>query len=220
MASSTGPQRFIFLGVFFFIEMTIIFLFGFCFKYPFSVTITATQNTPDTLADYNWFTNFFPYNQDIIVMTMIALAFFAAYISRNGKTAVTVSLATAAITIQVYILFRGFWKACFTGDWSKVDLDFSYVINAFYCLFAVMITWIANIGRIGPFQMLLAAIVEAFLFALNEYICFDQVLGFDLGGSSSVYTFGAVYGLAISLINTPANASRQAEESNILPECP
>eukprot|EP01017_Pseudomicrothorax_dubius_P029415 TRINITY_DN3569_c0_g1_i4.p1 TRINITY_DN3569_c0_g1~~TRINITY_DN3569_c0_g1_i4.p1 ORF type:complete len:248 (-),score=71.19 TRINITY_DN3569_c0_g1_i4:62-745(-) len=197
MASPRVNQVF-FAAAFAFIELTIIFLYGFCSLYPSNVTINPTPANP---AAGGVFSLMYPFYMDIHVMVFIGFAFLLAYIRSCGWTAVGVNFIAAVITVQVYILFRGFWLASFTGIWTKIPLDFTYILTADYAVMAVIITWGALVGRLGPTQTLLIAILEAFIYSLNERICYDQVSGMDLGGSATVFLFGGTWGLFAGLVN-------------------
>lgn len=43
------------------------------------------------------------------------------------------------------------------------------------------------------------ATIEIFIYALNESICVDIFKVSDIGGSMTIHTFGAYFGLAVAL---------------------
>jgi ammonium transporter Rh len=54
------------------------------------------------------------------------------------------------------------------------------------------------IGRIGPKELLLIAIIQVIGYSLNEIIISGKIIAYDDGGSLSIHAFGAYFGLALS----------------------
>jgi ammonium transporter Rh len=63
-----------------------------------------------------------------------------------------------------------------------------------------LIAFGAVLGRVGPLELLIMAIVQVIGYSLNEQIIYNVIKMFDDGGSSTIHTFGAYYGLAVSFI--------------------
>lgn len=104
------------------------------------------------------------------------------------------------------------------------------MINADFCAGAVLISFGAVLGKTGPAQLLLMALLEVVLFGLNEFVLLSllgvspegdgtragggqaQALGGcpctsalgpqvrDAGGSMTIHTFGAYFGLVLSRV--------------------
>lgn len=200
--------------VFTIIELVIIFLYGFCFQYPGNIGVitvagsatSAVQITPN-------FAYIYPYYIDIHVMVFIGFGLLVAYLKNHGWTAIGINFVVAALTLQVYILFRQFWLASFNANWATVNLSFDMLLTAEYCIASVLITWTAVVGRLGAFQLVTISVGQAFLYSLNEIICLTRIKGFDLGGSMTVFAFGGIFALASGLLNrAPPNKEYPAND--------
>lgn len=62
-----------------------------------------------------------------------------------------------------------------------------------------MIAFGAVLGRVGPYQLLFMAMIQVILYCLNEVICYELIKIYDAGGSTVIHTFGAYFGLGVSL---------------------
>ncbi|XP_006232693.2 ammonium transporter Rh type B isoform X1 [Rattus norvegicus] len=74
------------------------------------------------------------------------------------------------------------------------------LINADFCAGAVLISFGAVLGKTGPAQLLLMALLEAVLFSVNEFILLSLLGVRDAGGSMTIHTFGAYFGLFLSRV--------------------
>lgn len=62
--------------------------------------------------------------------------------------------------------------------------------------------------------MLVVALVEIVGYTLNEVIVYDLIKVFDVGGSMAIHSFGAYFGLALSLVLSRAVKPVGKAESN------
>ncbi|ETO07715.1 ammonium transporter Rh type A, partial [Reticulomyxa filosa] len=65
---------------------------------------------------------------------------------------------------------------------------------------AILISMGALLGRVTPSQLLLMALIEVPLYAINFYIVHHYLRMTDAGGSATIHVFGCYFGLAASLI--------------------
>lgn len=187
------------------IETIIVLLYGFVTTYSSTISITSNMNAAGTSAMLNQnFALTYPLYQDVHVMAFIGFALLVAYLRHSGWTQVGVHFLIAVVTLQVYVLFKIWWNAVFNYSWQKYQanqIDYSFFLTADYCVGAVAVSWVALSGRLGPCQMLYVSIIEAFLYALNENIAYNQIHGYDIGGSMTVWTFGGFFALAAGILN-------------------
>ena len=71
---------------------------------------------------------------------------------------------------------------------------------ALYSVAAVLISYGAVLGRIGPLELLIMGLVEIVGYNLNQAIYYEVVRIFEFGGSTAIHTFGAYFGLTVSII--------------------
>ena len=74
------------------------------------------------------------------------------------------------------------------------------MIGADFTAAAVLITFGAVLGRASPFQMIIIAFMECIFYSANEALNINVIKAADAGGSMIIHTFGAYFGLAVSVI--------------------
>jgi len=147
----------------------------------------------------------YPLYQDVHVMIFIGFGFLMVFLRKHGYTSVGVTFLVAAFVLQEYQLVRGFWEQFFSFSWNYPVIDIESIVMGDFCAGAVLITFGVVLGKVSPSQMLLLALVETVFYALNERIGFLLQVA-DLGGSMTIHLFGAVFGVAASLMLTPKSA--------------
>ena len=65
---------------------------------------------------------------------------------------------------------------------------------------AVLITFGAVLGKASPFQMIIIAFFEVMFYSANEAMNTYLLRAADIGGSMLIHTFGAYFGVAVSLV--------------------
>jgi ammonium transporter Rh len=146
----------------------------------------------------------YPMMQDVHVMMFIGFGFLMTFLKHHSWTGVSINFIAAALAIQLYILFEGFWHKVSEGDFSDtINISTSLFIRADYCAAAVLISFGGVIGKINTAQTLVMTTIEVFIYALQEMIVFEKIKAFDAGGSISIHTYGAYFGLMFSLIFSP-----------------
>ncbi|NWJ09840.1 RHBG protein, partial [Crypturellus undulatus] len=72
------------------------------------------------------------------------------------------------------------------------------MIGADFCAGAVLVSIGAVLGQGNPLQLLLLSLLEVPMFSANEYVLLHVLGVSDNGGSLTVHTFGAYFGLTLS----------------------
>ena len=75
---------------------------------------------------------------------------------------------------------------------SLVGSDFAAAV--------VLITMGALLGRVSHFQLIIIAFFEVMFFSANEALNIHVLKASDIGGSMLIHTFGAYFGIAVSLV--------------------
>ncbi|XP_069334674.1 ammonium transporter Rh type B isoform X1 [Eulemur rufifrons] len=166
----------------------------------------------------------YPSFQDVHVMIFVGFGFLMAFLQRYGFSSVGFTFFLAAFALQWSTLIQGFLHA-FHGGHIHVGVE--SMINADFCAGAVLISFGAILGKTGPAQLLLMALLEVVLFGVNEFVLLSllgvrvwaglgvgwSVPGWgllsssvpppqvrDAGGSMTIHTFGAYFGLVLSRV--------------------
>ena len=74
------------------------------------------------------------------------------------------------------------------------------LIGADFAAAAVLITFGAMLGRVGPVQLILVAYIECICYSANNALNTHIFGAADIGGSMVIHTFGAYFGLAASFV--------------------
>ncbi|XP_003795302.1 ammonium transporter Rh type B [Otolemur garnettii] len=139
----------------------------------------------------------YPSFQDVHVMVFVGFGFLMAFLQRYGFSSVGFTFLLAAFALQWSTLVQGFLHAFHSGH---IHVGMESMINADFCAGAVLISLGAVLGKTGPAPLLFATLLEVVLFGINEFVLL-RVLGVkDAGGSMTIHTFGAYFGLALSRV--------------------
>ena len=74
------------------------------------------------------------------------------------------------------------------------------LINGDIAAAAVLITYGALLGKLGPLHLVLVAVIEIVIYCLNIFIGAGILGAVDAGGSMFVHTFGAYFGLGCARV--------------------
>ncbi|NWR79246.1 RHBGB protein, partial [Centropus unirufus] len=138
-----------------------------------------------------------PRFRDVHLQALLGFGLLVAFLSRYGLGSVAISILLVAFAIQWAVLIQGFLYSFWNG---KIYVGAQSMVNADFCTAAVLISTGAVLGRVNPIQMLLLTLLGVTLFTLNEYILLRVMGVSDSGGSLTVHTFGAYFGLTVSRI--------------------
>ncbi|XP_060258707.1 ammonium transporter Rh type B isoform X4 [Ovis aries] len=130
-------------------------------------------------------------------MIFVGFGFLMVFLQRYGFSSVGFTFLLAAFALQWSTLIQGFFHS-FRGGYILVGME--SMINADFSAAAVLISFGAILGKTGPVQLLLMALLEVVLFGLNEFVLLSLLEVKDAGGSMTIHTFGAYFGLILSRV--------------------
>ncbi|KAI1886042.1 hypothetical protein AGOR_G00209960 [Albula goreensis] len=139
----------------------------------------------------------YPSFQDVHVMIFIGFGFLMTFLQRYGFSSVGFNFLIAAFSLQWATLMQGFFHGMHNG---KIHIGVESMINADFCTGSVLISFGAVLGKTSPVQLLLMAVFEVTLFAVNEFILLSVIGARDAGGSMTIHTFGAYFGLTVARV--------------------
>uniref|UniRef100_A0A674PR71 Rh family B glycoprotein n=1 Tax=Takifugu rubripes TaxID=31033 RepID=A0A674PR71_TAKRU len=174
----------------------LIILFGTLVQYDYETDAKEWHNTSHQ--DYeNDFYFRYPSFQDVHVMIFVGFGFLMTFLQRYGFGSVGFNFLIAAFSLQWATLMQGFFHGMHGG---KIHIGVESMINADFCTGSVLISFGAVLGKTSPIQLLTMAIFEVTLFAVNEFILLSLLGTKDAGGSMTIHTFGAYFGLMVTRI--------------------
>lgn len=139
----------------------------------------------------------YPSFQDVHVMIFIGFGFLMTFLQRYGFSSVGFNFLIAAFSLQWATLMQGFFHGMHGG---KIHIGVESMINADFCTGSVLISFGAVLGKTSPVQLLIMALFEVTLFAVNEFILLTALGAKDAGGSMTIHTFGAYFGLIVTRV--------------------
>lgn len=139
----------------------------------------------------------YPSFQDVHAMVFVGFGFLMVFLQRYGYSSLGFTFLLGAFALQWATLVQGFLHS-FHGGHIHVGME--SLINADFCAGAVLISFGAVLGKTGPAQLLLMALLEVALFGLNEFVLLCLLRVRDAGGSMTIHTFGAYFGLVLSRV--------------------
>ncbi|XP_044139147.1 LOW QUALITY PROTEIN: ammonium transporter Rh type C [Bufo gargarizans] len=139
----------------------------------------------------------YPSFQDVHVMIFVGFGFLMTFLKLYGFGSVGFNFLLAAFGIQWALLMQG-WFHSFEG--GKIYISVTSLINADFCVASVCIAFGGVLGKVSPVQVMLMTLFQVTLFAVNEYILLNKLHVIDAGGSMTIHTFGAYFGLTVSWI--------------------
>ncbi|KAM6081989.1 ammonium transporter Rh type A isoform 1-T1 [Chlamydotis macqueenii] len=162
------------------LEVIIIVLFGIFVEYD------NTETSQDL----------YPFFQDVHVMIFVGFGFLMTFLKKYGFSSVGINMLIAAFGLQWGTLMQGFWDL----DRGKIHVNIKSMINADFSTASALISFGAVLGKTSPVQMLILTILEITIFACNEHLVTKVLQATDTGASMTIHTFGAYFGLAVTLV--------------------
>ncbi|PNJ56761.1 RHBG isoform 1 [Pongo abelii] len=109
----------------------------------------------------------YPSFQDVHAMVFVGFGFLMVFLQHCGFSSVGFTFLLAAFALQWSTLVQGVLH-CFRGGHIHVGVE--SMINADFCAGAVLISFGAVLGKTGPAQLLLMALLEVVLFGINKFV--------------------------------------------------
>uniref|UniRef100_A0A8C9Z7K7 Rh family B glycoprotein n=1 Tax=Sander lucioperca TaxID=283035 RepID=A0A8C9Z7K7_SANLU len=172
----------------FILEIILIILFGVLVQYDDETDARECHSEHNGHAEseiHSEYENDFYYRypsfQDVHVMIFIGFGFLMTFLQRYGFSSVGFNFLIAAFSLQWATLMQGFFHGMHGG---KIHIGVESMINADFCTGAVLISFGAVLGKTSPVQL-----------------CKKRILYYnDAGGSMTIHTFGAYFGLTVTRV--------------------
>lgn len=157
---------------------------------------------------------YYPFFQHVHVMVYIGFGFLMTFPKGFNWGGIGFSMLVAAVAFQWSLLSNHFWHTVIKGaPWHKLVIDLPTLITGDFAAAAVMITLGALLGKVGPLQMLVLAMLEIIFYSINESIGVNEYKAVDVGGSMYVHMFGGFFGVGAALVLSRGHKTAEAEEN-------
>uniref|UniRef100_A0A8C5BVE3 Rh family B glycoprotein n=1 Tax=Gadus morhua TaxID=8049 RepID=A0A8C5BVE3_GADMO len=192
------------------LQIILIILFGVLVQYNHDTDAKLWHK--GNQSDYeNDFYYRYPSFQDVHVMIFVGFGFLMTFLQRYGFSSVGFNFLIAAFSLQWATLMQGFFHGFHGG---KIHIGVESMINADFCTGAVLISFGAVLGKTSPVQLLVMAMFEVTLFSINEYILLSLLGARDAGGSMTIHTFGAYFGLVVTRVLYRPNLDKSQKRNS------
>ncbi|XP_006867233.1 PREDICTED: ammonium transporter Rh type C [Chrysochloris asiatica] len=196
------------------LELAMVVLFSLFVRYDFEADPHWTEEkkyrhiTSDLENDFYYR---YPSFQDVHVMIFVGFGFLMTFLQRYSFSAVGFNFLLAAFGIQWALLMQG-WFHTFQDGYIFLGLE--SLINADFCVGSVCVAFGAVLGKVSPVQLLIMTLFQVTLFAVNEFILLNVLLVKDAGGSMTIHTFGAYFGLTVTWMLYRPNLQKSKERQS------
>ncbi|XP_063828589.1 ammonium transporter Rh type B-B [Ostrinia nubilalis] len=137
--------------------------------------------------------------EDTHVMIFIGFGFLMTFLKKYCYSALGFNWLLAALVIQWALLCQSFYHM----EDNIIRVTKKSLLEADIMSATVLITFGALLGVTSGVQLLFIAIVETAVACLNLWLVADIFKAADVGGSIAIHTFGAYFGLGVSLALKP-----------------
>uniref|UniRef100_A0A3B3WLR1 Ammonium transporter AmtB-like domain-containing protein n=1 Tax=Poecilia mexicana TaxID=48701 RepID=A0A3B3WLR1_9TELE len=177
------------------LEVVMIALYGIFVTYDDNSNAKLQNNETDPMENSMY--RDYPYFADIQVMIFLGFGCLLAFFRFYGFSGMVFNFLTATLAIQWAILIQGYFQ--FYSD-GKIHLGLINLINAEFACAVVLISFGAVLGKTGPVQLLVMALLEIPIFAVTEWAVLKYLRINDAGGSILIHLFASYFGLGVTFV--------------------
>ncbi|KAL1774181.1 ammonium transporter Rh type C [Sigmodon hispidus] len=182
------------------LQVAMVVLFGVFVRYDIQADVNwwlekKRKNISSDIENEFYFR--YPSFQDVHAMVFVGFGFLMTFLQRYGFSAVGFNFLLAAFGIQWALLMQGWFRFFQEG---YIILSVENLIEADFCVASTCVAFGAVLGKVSPVQLLIMTFFQVTLFSVNEYILLNLIEAKDTGGSMTIHTFGAYFGLTVTWI--------------------
>ncbi|KAF1324626.1 Ammonium transporter, partial [Globisporangium splendens] len=160
---------------------------------------TITPKSAEASDSPNRANGYYSMYMDVHVMIFVGFGFLMTYLRKYSLSAVSLNFVVGVMALQWGIITVTMAHQVGEKHYPKANIDIPALINGDFAAAAVLISFGAILGKTTPTQLLWMAFFELVFYAINETILMESLEVIDAGGSLVIHTFGAFFGLAVSL---------------------
>jgi ammonium transporter Rh len=148
---------------------------------------------------------------NVLIMDLVGFGFLMTFPRFYGYSAIMHSILCTVLCIQTYPLIQALWRLE-----TPIVIDTEMILLALFSGASVLIAEGAILGKTTIAQTVFFTISFTLAYAANEYVG-ELLHAQDVGGSMTIHTFGAFFGIMCSLfLHKPKEIVHSASyESNI-----
>eukprot|EP01025_Chloroclados_australasicus_P020963 TRINITY_DN2202_c0_g1_i4.p2 TRINITY_DN2202_c0_g1~~TRINITY_DN2202_c0_g1_i4.p2 ORF type:complete len:469 (-),score=41.20 TRINITY_DN2202_c0_g1_i4:411-1670(-) len=158
--------------------------------------IFCDYNVGDVDYIYFWYIH-------VAIMIFVGFGFLMTFLRRYAFGALGLNFLASCVMMIEAVIIVGLFS--FGVGFQSVKVDLQLITEGAFCAGAGMITFGALLGKVSPTQLVWLLFLEVPIYAINAWIIgafpssITSLKALDVGGSLSIHTFGAYFGLTASL---------------------
>ena len=173
-----------------------------------AVAYKRGDGDPNNFGKDSEFGYFFHYMKDVHLMIFIGFGLLYCSLKVHQFSSISLVLFLGLLSFEFSLLWNYFWnnamrKKIFTNyekKWSRLKLNMEEITQIDFFTASAIISLGSWLGKLTLGQYLLAILFETFFAAFNYCLCYFTLGGIDTGGSLYIFTFGAIFGFAVSFV--------------------
>ena len=199
--ASREEKKLYFVFPFFILILQLIFIIVFKFIYEYTDDGKLENDYEKENPEFSYKYHFF---KDVHLMIFIGFGLLYTALKDHQWSSVGISLFIGVISFEMSFFWNYLWENSFKKkektEWLDKRLNFDNLIQIDYITATVLISLGAIIGKFSLIQYSIIAFFEVIFASLNYFLCLVELGAIDNGGSLYIHTFGATFGLMISMI--------------------
>ena len=122
---------------------------------------------------------------DIALMMFVGFGYLMTFLQWYGLGAVGYTMLITSVCVLCSILLDSFFAQLYAGKgFHAISLSMTSLIDGNFAAAALLITFGALIGKAGPLQLLLLALLEVIVYNANLHLLLKGAFGIaDIGGT-------------------------------------
>lgn len=152
--------------------------------------------------------------RDMNIMVFIGFGMLHSILRRNSWISITINILIVAFSVQFSLFFNFLWKICFLEKFEYQIFDFTTLMKAIFVSSSVIISLGCVLGKLSIIQYIVMAIFETIFCSFNYQLCEQKIKIIDYGGALYIHTFGAIFGLAISIVLFFSSKMKKSFQTN------
>ena len=182
------------------VEGAIILALALLMEYQYHIDTCHYENNNKCFSDFEDIKFNYGQLRDVNIMVFIGFGLLHTILKRNAWSAISINTLLIAFSVQIAIFFNFVWKMAFKEKWDAEYLNFFLINKAIFISCSVSITFGCVLGKVSVIQNLIMAFFEIILATMNMQLCQEKLETVDTGGALYIHTFGAIFGLSISVV--------------------
>ena len=201
------------VAIFALFQLALLLLYVFLVEFPEESEIQTSVSEFTFAGLYNYWVG-------VHIFLLIGIGFLASFLRKYSLTAVAYNYLLVAFALQWTILVYHLWQRAFEEQvqgrsmYDRIQITTKDLVVGDFGALTVLISFGAVMGKAGPAQLLVMAIIEIIISELNNAIAYYEYEAIDVGGATQVHLFGAIFGIMAAKFYMSADEVKEKDKDN------